>query len=109
MDEYRNFMIDKGAFGSRLKQYRKNERYSQQGLADAIGTSRVCVSNWECGKALPTLDVTYRLARILKVSINDLVGFAPAGRRGLYLISDRAQIGSYKHVRMSDTRRGGGQ
>ena len=47
---------------------------SQQGLADAIGVSQQCVSDWEHGNSDPTLTYLWRMADLFGVSIDILCG-----------------------------------
>ena len=57
----------------RLTDLRKNAGYSQEELADAIGVSRQAVSKWERGESSPDTDNLIELARLYKISLDDLI------------------------------------
>lgn len=59
-------------FGRAVAQRRKELRWSQQKLAEALNTSQPVVSEIERGVYLLTLDLVSRLARVLKVNPNKL-------------------------------------
>lgn len=61
------------SFGPQLQRLRTARKLSQQQLADAAGVSRGQISELETGKALPRLDVLYRLARGLNVPTSSLL------------------------------------
>ena len=60
--------------GDNLMELRKKHGYSQQEIADMLSVSRQTISNWESGQGAPALDKAYELARIYKISLDDLVG-----------------------------------
>ena len=60
--------------GHNLMELRKKHGYSQQEIADMLSVSRQTISNWESGQGAPALDKAYELARIYKISLDDLVG-----------------------------------
>ncbi len=60
--------------GHNLMELRKKHGYSQQEIADMLSVSRQTISNWESGQGEPALDKAYELARIYKISLDDLVG-----------------------------------
>lgn len=60
-------------FRTRLIQLRKAQSLTQQGLADAIGMHVNQVKRYEAGQAQPTLDALVRLAKVLHVSLDELV------------------------------------
>jgi SOS-response transcriptional repressor LexA len=51
--------------GQRIKQARNEAAISQDALAEALGVSRVAVSNWERGKDLPGIPRFKRIAEVL--------------------------------------------
>ena len=59
--------------GEKLVTLRKKYGYSQQEIADMLSVTRQTISNWECGQGAPSLDKASELARIYKVSLDDLV------------------------------------
>lgn len=50
--------------GKRIKAYREEKSYSQQDMADKLGTTRANLSNIERGEQLPTLEQLQNLVRI---------------------------------------------
>lgn len=60
-------------FPARLIQLRKALGLTQQGLADAAALHVNQVRRYEAGTAQPTLDALIRLAKVLHVSLDDLV------------------------------------
>lgn len=58
---------------NRLQQLRKNNGLSQEQLAEKIGVSRQAVSKWERSEASPDTDNLILLARLYKVSLDDLL------------------------------------
>ena len=60
-------------FRTHLAQLRKAQNLTQQGLADAIGMHVNQVKRYEAGTAQPNLDALIRLAKVLHVSLDDLV------------------------------------
>lgn len=66
-------MINKYHFGKRIAECRKNLKLSQAELADKLGVTSQAVSKWECGIALPDLDLLLELSHLYCVSINYLL------------------------------------
>lgn len=62
-------------FGSRVREARLNKGWSQQELAEQIGTSKSMISGYETGKNDPAQSVVMKLAEKLGVTINWLMGF----------------------------------
>ena len=60
--------------GDKLMEVRKKHGYSQQEIADMLSVSRQTISNWESGQGAPALDKACELARIYKISLDELVG-----------------------------------
>lgn len=61
--------------GERLQRIRKLRGFTQEGLAKALGgTTRGAVSAWETGRNQPDLETLGRIAHILNVSVDYLVG-----------------------------------
>lgn len=46
---------------SHLKERRKEARFSQLDLAEALGVSRPTYSSWEAGKSYPSIEQAYQL------------------------------------------------
>lgn len=58
---------------NRLVQLRKNSGFSQEALAEKLGISRQAVSKWERAEASPDTDNLIMLAKLYKVSLDDLL------------------------------------
>jgi transcriptional regulator with XRE-family HTH domain len=60
--------------GARVAQARRKAGFSQQALADRIGTARSTVARVEIGMTTPTLDLALALSRELGESVEALFG-----------------------------------
>jgi len=60
--------------GSRIQDARKTAGYTQQSLADELGVSVRTVTFWEAGERTPSLELLVKLADILHVSTDYLLG-----------------------------------
>ena len=63
-------------FAKNLRLLRKQNRMSQFMLADKLGVSQRTISHYENGPSEPSLQILCRIARIFKVSVDELLGFA---------------------------------
>lgn len=82
-------------FGEKLKQAREKNGMTQAMLAEQLYVTRQAVSRWECGARYPDLLTTRKIARILEVSIDELVSgeeLAENIEREPVLSTPRAQI-----------------
>lgn len=61
-------------FGERLKQARIQAEMNQEALGKAIGVGQSTIANYEKGLRFPTGEVLLKIAQILSVSIDDLLG-----------------------------------
>ena len=68
--------------GQNIQAARKAKNISQEALAEKIGVSRQALGKWEKDTALPGLDNLQALARELGVSVDALLGHAPADTAG---------------------------
>lgn len=59
--------------GQKLTKLRNRFGYSQQQVADAVGVSRQTIANWEASQGAPALDKAAKLARLYRISLDDLV------------------------------------
>ena len=57
---------------NRLKELRKTQKLTQDELANAVGVSRQTINAIENDKYNPTLELAIRLARYLKIPIEEL-------------------------------------
>ena len=63
-------------FGERLKKLRKSAGFSQTALAGQLGVSQQAVGKWETGRATPDPSTIARIARLLGVSADAILGTA---------------------------------
>ena len=66
-------MFKQIAFGERLKNYRKTKNFTQEELAAKINVSGQAVSKWEKGECLPDVYNLKLIARLYRVSIDNLL------------------------------------
>ncbi|MDE6767542.1 MAG: helix-turn-helix domain-containing protein, partial [Eubacterium sp.] len=57
----------------KIKYLRKKQNYTQQQVADILGIDRSTYSFYEIGKTRPKLEMLKSLAKIFKVSVDDLL------------------------------------
>ena len=62
------------SFGKRLMEIRKKRNFSQEELASLLGTQGPAIGRYEREVAKPTIEVAAKLAKILGVSLDFLVG-----------------------------------
>jgi len=62
------------SFGSRVLQARKNKGLSQEDLAKELGTKGPAIGRYERDEMKPSIDVAAKIASILDVSLDWLVG-----------------------------------
>lgn len=62
------------SFGERLSEVRKKQGLSQDELASMIGTQGPAIGRYERSVAKPTIEVAGKLAEVLNVSLDYLVG-----------------------------------
>lgn len=60
-------------FEEKLKEARKNAGLSQEELAEKLGVSRSAVAKWESDRGLPDIENLKVTARLLSISIDDLL------------------------------------
>lgn len=73
-------MFDTRKIGARIAELRKSKDMTQMELADQMLVSFQAVSNWERGNTMPDIAKLGDLARILGVSIEELLGSAEQSR-----------------------------
>lgn len=66
--------MDAKIIGEHIKEYRKSNNVTQRELAELLFVSDKTISRWELGKGLPDIEQLPKLAEILGISINELVG-----------------------------------
>ena len=62
------------SFGENLQKVRRQNRLSQEDLAEMLGVSRQAVSKWELGDGYPEVDKLLLLSKKLNVSLDGLLG-----------------------------------
>lgn len=61
-------------FGENLIRIRKENKISQQELAEKVNVSQQCVSEWEREKIEPTLSNLWKIADVFDISVDFLIG-----------------------------------
>ena len=61
-------------FSDNLKRIRKEKGFSQEQLAVKLNIVRQTVSKWEKGLSVPDADLLMKLAEVLDVTVDDLLG-----------------------------------
>ena len=61
-------------FSERLKQARKNKKFSQAELSRLLGVTQQAVGKWETGRSTPDPGTVARLAEILDTTADALLG-----------------------------------
>ena len=64
----------KKIFGERLKQIRKQSNLTTTALGNLVGVSHTTISRWENGVIEASLNHIYKLAKVLNVSSDYLIG-----------------------------------
>jgi transcriptional regulator with XRE-family HTH domain len=66
------------AFGKRLVALRRARGFTQMQLAKAMGTTQRAISYYEIEAELPSASALIALARVLRVTTDELLGLKPA-------------------------------
>ena len=66
-------MINMSHFGKRIAAMRRSKAMTQQDLADKLGVSPQAVSKWECGNALPEIELLLAMSHLYGVSVNEMI------------------------------------
>ena len=66
-------MIQRAQFGKRIGAARRSFGLSQTALAEQLGVTPQAVSKWECGTALPDIELLLELSHLYGITINDLL------------------------------------
>lgn len=59
--------------GDKIKQLRKQQKITQEELADKIFVSRQTISNWENNKSYPNMDFIVLISKTFNVTIDKLI------------------------------------
>ena len=76
-------MCDSSLFAANLRAARKQKGLSQRQLAQALFLSTQAVSKWEQGESFPDVNRLCKLAQLLQISTDALLGVTPAGEAAL--------------------------
>lgn len=60
--------------GEAIKKARKSRSYSRWKLSMLSGVSDVTIRVWESGRAKPTIDLLIKVADVLDIGLDELVG-----------------------------------
>ena len=66
-------MVNKIHFGKRIAALRRKAGLLQADLAEKLGVTSQAVSKWECGNAIPDIDILLELSHMYKVTINEML------------------------------------
>ncbi len=77
---------------TRLAEYRKQNKLSQEALAEKLGLSRQAVSKWERGESSPDTVNLIALSRIYGVTIDELLGNSAPAHNDKELYNDRPPL-----------------
>ena len=65
------------SLGNSLFHARKQAGLSQEAAAEKLGVSRQTISKWETDETLPDIRQTKRLSLLYRLSLDELLDFAP--------------------------------
>ena len=88
--------------GERIKRLRKENDMTQENLADYLCVSYQAVSKWECGLSCPDISLIVPLARLLKVSTDELLGAVTEEADARYLELEELYAATYKTGDLSE-------
>lgn len=60
--------------GNTISELRKKNNMTQEELAEKLNVARQTISKWECNETSPSLEDASKLAKIFKVSLDELTG-----------------------------------
>ncbi len=66
-------MINQIHFGKRIALFRRKMNLSQSELSERLGVTPQAVSKWECGAALPNIEILLELSHLYGTNINELL------------------------------------
>ena len=65
--------MDQSKIGKFIAECRKNNKLTQEQLAEKLGVTSKSISRWENGKTMPDLSLMRPLCDILDITINELI------------------------------------
>lgn len=63
----------KNRFGKRISVLRRKMGLSQTDLAEKLGVTSQAVPKWECGNAVPDIDILLEMYWLYRVTINEML------------------------------------
>lgn len=79
-------------FAVKIKNYRAQNKWTQQAVAEKLGVSRKTISSWENGRSYPDIFMLVQLSDLYHVSLDDL------------LREDHEMIDNYKQEHVANTK-----
>ena len=67
-------VMDNNIIGKSIKEKRLELGFSQQKLAQLIGVTHTAISYWENGVNVPNVPDVWKLADVMNISIDELIG-----------------------------------
>ena len=80
---------DMEQFTTRLREAREARKMTQARLSELLAVDRRVYNRWERGAAVPQLDTVARIAQVLQVSVDSLVGLEAAKEDALHVHNPR--------------------
>lgn len=65
--------MNQGKIGKFIATCRKDNGYTQAGLAEKLGITDRAVSKWETGKSMPDASIMLELCELLNINVNELL------------------------------------
>lgn len=102
--------MDLSKIGLFIKELRKENKMSQQNLADMIPIDRTGLSKWENGETIPPIDKMIKICEIFKISIDELISGERSNKENInihrnnlfdYLISQDSKYRKIKKILFS--------
>lgn len=85
-------------FSTNLRKYRKQKGISQVDLAKALHYGYTAIANYESGRNEPSFDDLIHLAKVLDVTLDELVGME-------YTAKEKELVSSFKKLSLENKNR----
>ncbi len=76
--------MEKTLLSKRLKELRKVNNYTQDYVAEVLGTTRQTYSHYETGRRKPSTETLYKLSGLYNISVDDLLHLSVELDRNIY-------------------------
>ena len=76
--------MEKTLLSKRLKELRKVNNYTQDYVAEVLGTNRQTYSHYETGRRKPSTETLYKLSGLYNISVDDLLHLSVVLDRNIY-------------------------